>query len=53
MTDPSHMLANPDGIVHQRTIAMLRTQLGEAAFATAWAAGHAMTLEQAIAYALD
>ena len=27
--------------------------LGEAAFATAWAEGRAMTLEQAVAYALE
>jgi predicted ATPase/transcriptional regulator with XRE-family HTH domain len=34
-------------------IATLREQLGEAAFAEAWAAGKAMTPEQAAAYALD
>jgi hypothetical protein len=32
---------------------VLRTQLGAATFATAWAEGRAMTLEQAIAEALD
>jgi hypothetical protein len=31
---------------------MLLTQLGEAAFAAAWAEGRAMTAEQALAYAL-
>ncbi|HZO27515.1 MAG TPA: hypothetical protein VFH48_16165, partial [Chloroflexota bacterium] len=30
-----------------------RDVLGEAAFASAWAEGRAMTLEQAVAYALD
>ena len=33
-------------------IAGLRAQLGEARFAAAWATGRAMTMEQAIAYAL-
>ncbi|HEY3229099.1 MAG TPA: hypothetical protein VGJ87_07750 [Roseiflexaceae bacterium] len=42
----------PDSTTHQRTIAMLLTQLGEAAFAAAWAEGRAMTAEQALAYAL-
>jgi hypothetical protein len=31
----------------------LRAQLGAAAFDAAWAEGQAMTLEQAVAYALD
>jgi hypothetical protein len=35
-----------------RTLAATRSQLDEAAFAAAWAEGRAMTLEQAIAYAL-
>jgi hypothetical protein len=30
-----------------------RRSLDEEAFATAWAEGRAMTLEQAVAYALD
>jgi len=37
---------------HERCMASLRAQLDPAAFDAAWAAGHAMTLEQAIAYAL-
>lgn len=37
---------------YERLIATLRTQLGEAAFAAAWDAGQAMTLEQAIGEAL-
>ena len=31
----------------------MRAALGKTAFAAAWAEGRAMTLEQAIAYALD
>jgi tetratricopeptide (TPR) repeat protein len=38
---------------YERAIASARAQLGEEAFAAAWAAGRAMTLEQAIAYALE
>jgi hypothetical protein len=34
-------------------VAAGRAQLGEETFAAAWAVGRAMTLEQAIAYALD
>jgi hypothetical protein len=34
-------------------IAAVRAALGESQFATAWAEGRAMTLEQAVAYALD
>ncbi|CAA9246792.1 MAG: hypothetical protein AVDCRST_MAG26-1707 [uncultured Chloroflexia bacterium] len=37
---------------YDRGVAALRTQLDEATFKTAWATGRAMTLEQAIAYAL-
>jgi predicted ATPase/DNA-binding SARP family transcriptional activator len=36
----------------EQWIATIRSSLGEEAFAAAWAAGRAMTLEQAIAYAL-
>jgi predicted ATPase/class 3 adenylate cyclase/DNA-binding XRE family transcriptional regulator len=38
---------------HQQLVAAVRAQLDEAAFAAAWAEGQAMTLEQAIAYALS
>ena len=38
---------------HERTVVIVRTQLNEATFATMWAEGQAMTLEQAIAYALE
>jgi predicted ATPase/class 3 adenylate cyclase/Tfp pilus assembly protein PilF len=36
-----------------RSIAEVCAQLGEVAFATAWAEGRAMTLEQAVLFALD
>jgi hypothetical protein len=39
--------------VHERYVAATRAQMDEAAFTIAWAAGQAMTLEQAIAYALE
>ena len=38
---------------YARDVALVRGQLDEATFAAAWAAGRAMTLEQAIAYALE
>ncbi len=38
---------------HQLLLASLRESLGEARFAAAWAEGLAMTLEQAIAHALE
>jgi len=42
-----------DRIEVERDISAVRTQLGEEAFAPAWAEGRAMTLDQAIAYALE
>ena len=39
-------------VSHDRQAAALRTTLGEAAFAAAWAAGRALTLDQVIAEAL-
>jgi hypothetical protein len=38
---------------YQRGVAAARALLGDAAFAAAWAEGRAMTLVQAIAYALS
>jgi hypothetical protein len=35
------------------SVAAVRPALGDQAFATAWAEGRAMTLEQAVAYALE
>ncbi len=34
-------------------LAAARAELGESAFSTAWGEGRAMTVEQAIGYALD
>ncbi len=42
-----------DQAEHDRHVSALRTELGDTAFAEAWAEGRAMTLEQAIAYALS
>jgi non-specific serine/threonine protein kinase len=39
--------------IYERAMAVARAQLDEDAFAAAWAAGRAMSLEQAIAYALE
>jgi len=38
---------------YERALAIARAQLGEEAFAAAWAAGSALTLEQAIVHALS
>ncbi|MBI3973469.1 MAG: adenylate/guanylate cyclase domain-containing protein [Chloroflexi bacterium] len=38
---------------YDRDVAVVRAGLGEATFATAWAEGRAMSLEQAVAYALQ
>jgi predicted ATPase/transcriptional regulator with XRE-family HTH domain len=38
---------------YERALAVARAQLGEEAFAAAWAGGRALTVEQAIAEALD
>jgi hypothetical protein len=38
---------------YERAMTGARAQLGEEAFAPTWAAGQAMTMEQAIAYALE
>jgi predicted ATPase/class 3 adenylate cyclase len=45
---------NADAVVtYESNLLALRSILGEEAFAAAWAEGQAMTLEQAIAYALE
>jgi non-specific serine/threonine protein kinase len=41
-----------DRDVHEAEVALLRASLGEEGFKAAWAEGEAMTLEQAVAYAL-
>jgi tetratricopeptide (TPR) repeat protein len=38
---------------YEHAVASVRTTLGEEAFTTAWAEGQALTLEQAVAYALE
>lgn len=38
---------------YERNVAATRSQLSEAAFRAAWAAGRVLTLEQAVAYALE
>ncbi len=45
-------LASTDQADYDRSVATTRAQLDEATFAAAWAAGRALPLEQAIAYAL-
>ncbi|MGQ0604706.1 MAG: ATP-binding protein, partial [Anaerolineales bacterium] len=42
-----------DRLGYDQYVATAREQLGEAAFAKAWAAGRAMTMEQAIEFALN
>jgi predicted ATPase/class 3 adenylate cyclase/uncharacterized protein HemY len=46
-------LSPADRADHDRDVAAVRAALGEAAFAAAWAAGRAITMEQALAEALD
>ena len=40
-------------VTHDRDLATVERHLDPAGFAAAWAEGRAMTLEQAVAYALD
>ncbi|MCA1552996.1 MAG: tetratricopeptide repeat protein [Chloroflexi bacterium] len=42
-----------DAKEHERNVAIARAQLDEATFNAAWAEGHALTLEQAMALALE
>ena len=42
-----------DRAPYEGSVAAVRSQLDEATFAAAWAEGRAMTLEQAVAYALE
>jgi predicted ATPase/class 3 adenylate cyclase/Tfp pilus assembly protein PilF len=46
-------LTSPDRTEYERRVAAVRTALGDEAFAAAWAAGAAMTLEQATTCALE
>ena len=47
---PLHSYAR---LKYDRVVAAVRAQLDEAAFEAAWAEGRAMSLEQAVAYALE
>jgi hypothetical protein len=40
-------------LTYEPRVAMIRTQIDEAIWGPAWAEGHAMGLERAIAYALE
>jgi hypothetical protein len=46
-------LAAADQAEYDRYLALTRDQVEESALAAAWAEGRAMTMEQAIAYALE
>jgi hypothetical protein len=46
-------LVHFDRANNERCVSAVRAQLDEATFAKAWAEGHAMTLEQAVEYALE
>ncbi len=46
-------LAPAEHVEHERCLALARAALGESAFAAAWAAGQAMTWDEAVAYALE
>jgi tetratricopeptide (TPR) repeat protein len=46
-------LGPADRLEHERMVAAVRAQLEEAAFADAWAKGRRMTLDEAVAYALQ
>ena len=46
-------LPSADRAEHDRSVAAVRTALGEEAFAAAWAEGRAISLEQAVEYALE
>ena len=47
-----HRSAPQETVHHDEAVAATRAALGDAGFHAAWAEGRALTLEQAIAYAL-
>ena len=49
---PVYVYYEPDRSVYERTVAAVRSQMGEEAFEEARAHGRAMSFEQAVAYAL-
>jgi hypothetical protein len=50
---PTFVPSSWEGATRDRQVGTVRAALGDAAFAAAWAAGEAMTLEEAIATALE
>ena len=50
---PVYDYYNPDPSLHERTVSATRSRLGDTAFEEARERGRAMTLEQAVAYALE
>jgi len=54
LRQPIHAQLSPaERIDYERQVELVRAQLDKAAFASAWAVGHAMTMEQAIEFALQ
>ena len=47
------LMTATERIEYDQNISALRAQMDESAFATTWAEGRAMTMEQAVAYALE
>lgn len=52
-TEDTRIISPADEVEYQRHLAFARKQLDDAAFSAAWEDGRAMTLEQAIEYALS
>lgn len=46
-------IAPADRLAYERCLSSLRAQLDELTFATAWAEGKQLTLEQTVDYAID
>jgi tetratricopeptide (TPR) repeat protein len=54
LLDAMHSTLDPaDRLDYERIVANVQAQLDETSYATAWTEGRAMTVEQAIAYALE
>ena len=50
---PVYVYYEPHRSLYERTMAAVRSQMGEQAFEAARAEGRSMTFEQAVAYALE